>query len=77
VRGRRLELLRQDPLADFEHDVLDGVGIALIARDGHLEIVEHVVVGLVGALELPVFACSERVERELDVVAQLLGGLGA
>ena len=47
------------------------------ARHGHLEVVEHVVVGLPRGLQLPVLARGERVERQLDVVFQLLGGLRA
>ena len=42
---------------------------------GHLEIVEHVVVGLLRGLEPPVLARGERVQRQLDVVVELLGGL--
>ena len=44
---------------------------------GHLEVVEHVVVGLPRGLQPPGLARGERVERQLDVVPQLLGGLRA
>ena len=44
---------------------------------GHLLVVEHVVVGLVGGLELPRLARADRVERELHVLAQLRRGLRA
>ena len=47
-----------------------------LPRDRHLEVVEHVVVGLPRGLQLPVLARGERVQRQLDVVAQLLGALG-
>ncbi len=69
VRGRRLELLREDPLADLEHASRDRLGVALAARHGHLVVVEHVVVGLPRGLQLPGLARGERIERELDVVA--------
>jgi hypothetical protein len=46
VRGRRLELLREDALADLQHDVLDRLGVLLPPRNRHLAVVEHVVVGL-------------------------------
>ena len=61
-------VLGEDPLADLEHDVLDGLGVALVARHRHLDVVEHVVVGLARGLQLPVLARRERVQRELDVV---------
>ena len=77
MRGSRLELLREDPLADLEHDIGDRRGVLLAARDGHLEIVEHVVVGLARGLQLPRLASGQRVQRQLYVVLQLLGGLRA
>ena len=49
---------------------LDRLRVALVARDGHLDVVEHVVVGLARGLELPVLARRERVQRQLHVVAR-------
>ncbi len=46
MRRCGLELLREDPVADLAHEILDRGGILLPSRDGHLEVVEHVVVGL-------------------------------
>src|ERR1700685_126121 len=74
-RRRRLELLPKDPLPHLEHDAGDPLGIALVARNWHLEVVEHVVVGLLRGLEPPVLARGERIERQLDVIVKLLGGL--
>ena len=49
---------------------------AVVGPEPHARVVEHVVVGALGRLELPRLARGDRVERELDVVAQLLGALG-
>ncbi len=55
--------------------VCDRVGDRLAARQRDPEVVQHVVVGLAGGRQLPVLARSQRIERQLDVVAQLLGAL--
>src|SRR3712207_6235880 len=76
-RRRRLEALRGDALADLEDRLLDPLAVGVRAVDGDLLVVEHVVVGLLGGLDLPGLACGHRVEGELDVRAQLRRGLGA
>ena len=42
----------------------------------HLLVVEQVVVGLAGGLQPPRLARADRVQRQLDVVGQLVGALG-
>ena len=73
VARRRLEALAEDAVGDLEHRVGDPVAVLLGARHRHLRVVEHVVVGLLGRLELPRLARADRVQRELHVVAQLGG----
>ena len=51
------------------------LGVLLAARDRHLQVVEHVVVGLTRGLQVPGLARRERVQRQLHVVAELLGPL--
>ena len=61
------------PVGDLEDGVLDPVAVVLGPVDGDLLVVEHVVVGLLGRVELPRLARADGVERELDVVAQVGG----
>src|SRR5439155_13900585 len=71
VRRRRFEALRKDSLGYFEHRLGDPVAICFVALDGHLGVVEYVVVGLLGGVELPGLARAHGVERELYVDLQL------
>ena len=78
VRRRRLEPLRRgsrrrprSPTSSIHSHRSPS-----IAGHGDLLVVEHVVVGLLRRIELPGLAGADRVQRQLDVVAQLLGALG-
>ncbi len=51
--------------------------IRLVPRNGHLQVIEHVVVGLARGLQLPGLLRGERIQGQLDVVFQLLRGLRA
>jgi hypothetical protein len=68
VRRGGLEALAKDTLAGGEHRVLDRFCIPVVPRHGHLEVVEHVVVGLSGSLQSPGLARGESIEGQLDVV---------
>src|SRR5581483_4805611 len=61
---------------DLGDALLDPGAGALVGAQAHARVVEHVVVRALGRLELPGLARRHRVERELDVVAELLGALG-
>ncbi len=75
-RRRRLEGLRHDRVRDLVDGLLDPPWRAVGGAQADALVVEHVVVGALGRLDLPGLAGRDRVERELDVVAQLLGAPG-
>src|SRR3954454_11547112 len=75
-RRGRLEALRADAVGDLKDGVRDPVAVLVRAVDGDLLVVEHVVVRLMRRLQLPRLARSDRIQRELHVLAQLGGRLG-
>src|SRR5262249_1247832 len=76
ARRGRLEPLAEDGLACLEHRVPHRVGVPFAHGKRDHAVVEHVVVGLTRCPKLPGFARSQCVDRELDVVPELRGGLG-
>ena len=65
---------RHIPSPTSEHGLRRPLLVVSPRQTDDLEVVEHVVVGLAGGLQLPVLARGQRIQRQLDVVLQLLGG---
>src|SRR3954468_23934972 len=76
-RRARLELVGHDPFADLRHRRPHAFELLLRMLHRHLLTVEDVVVALRRGLELPGLARAHLVDRELDVLAQVLGRLRA
>ena len=73
VGRRRLEALAEDPVGHLEDGLGDPVAVDLVGRQRDLRVVEDVEVGLARGVDVPRLARADRVERELDVLAQLGG----